>query len=151
MTTLFCSPSSSLPSPQRQRVVETPPTGNDVPKARSTEADGADPSPSPANDVTIAVAGAVSGQLAPSAEAAPPPAVGSVAITTTGATPGLLAPSAGVAQHPTMSAVAITARSITPALPAPSICTPTPPTANAVVKKPLRLAFRDLAITRSHV
>jgi hypothetical protein len=75
MTTLFCSPSSSLPSPQRQRVVKTPPTRNDTPKARSTRADGADPSPSPANDVTITVAGAVSGQLAPSTEAAPPPAV----------------------------------------------------------------------------
>jgi hypothetical protein len=137
MTTLFCSPSSSFPSPQRQRVVETPPTGNDAPEARSTEADGADPSPSPADDVTVTVAGAVSGQLVPSAEAAPPPAVGSVAIATTGATPGLLAPSAEAAPPP--------------ALPAPSTCTPSPPTANAVVRKPLRLVFRDPAITRSHV
>jgi hypothetical protein len=74
-----------------------------------------------------------------------------VAIATTGATPDLLAPSAGVAQQPTMSAVAITVRIITPALPASSTCTPSPPTANAVVKKPLRLVFRDPAITRSHV
>ncbi|XP_025822325.1 lysine-rich arabinogalactan protein 19-like [Panicum hallii] len=66
------------------------------------------------------MAGAVSGQLAPSTEAAPPPAVDSVAIAT-------------------------------PVLPAPSTCTPSPLTTNAVVKKPLRLAFRDPAITRSHV
>jgi hypothetical protein len=120
MTTLFCSPLSSLPSPLRQKVVETPPTGNDAPEARSTEADGADPLPSPADDVTITMAGAVSGQLAPSTQATPLPAVGSMAIAT-------------------------------PALLAPSTCTPSPPTAKAVVMKPLRLAFRDPAITRSHV
>jgi hypothetical protein len=62
-----------MPSPQCQRVAEMPPTGKDAPEARPIEVDRVDPLPSLADDVTIAMAGTVSGQLTPSTETAPRP------------------------------------------------------------------------------
>ncbi|XP_025813059.1 mucin-7-like [Panicum hallii] len=87
--------------PQRRKVVEIPSTEDDAPAVVSARAAEADPSSSPANDITITVAGAASGQLAPSTEAAPPPAVSSVAI----ATPALPAPSTCIPAPPAASAV----------------------------------------------
>jgi hypothetical protein len=78
-----------------------PPTENDAPEARPTQAEKADPSPFLEDDVTIAVAGTVSGQLAPSTEAAPPPAVGAAVI----ATPALPTPSTCTPAPPATSTV----------------------------------------------
>ncbi|XP_025791689.1 mucin-7-like [Panicum hallii] len=97
----LAGPSSSLPSPQRQRVAEVPPTGNDAPETEPAETDRVNPSPSHADDVTIAVAGTVSGQLTSSTEMAPPPAVGAAAI----ATPTLPAPVTCTPASPATSTV----------------------------------------------
>jgi hypothetical protein len=90
-----------LPSSQRQRVAEVPPTRKDAPEARPIEVDKADPSPSIADDVTIAVAGTVSGQLTPSTETALPPAIGAADI----AVPELPAPSSCTPTPPATSTV----------------------------------------------
>jgi hypothetical protein len=78
-----------------------PPTRKDAPEARPIEVDKAVPSPSVADDVTIAVAGTVSGQLTPSTETAPPPAIGAAAI----AAPEMPDPSSCTPTPPTTNIV----------------------------------------------
>jgi hypothetical protein len=78
-----------------------PPNRKEAPEARPIEVDKADPSPSVADDVSIAVAGTMSGQLMPSTETAPPPAIGVTDI----AVPKLPAPSPCTPTPPATSTV----------------------------------------------